>query len=192
MGNLRSRVKQVLGVLVFTAAITALHAQTYTVLYSFGTNAGDPKNPSSNGLMTQGRDGNVYSATAIGGSSNTGAAFKITTAGVLTKLDDFTDAPVGGLSLGFDGNYYGTTSIGGLHNQGTVFTTSSTGQLTTLWDFTSGSDGANPAFAPLQGQDGNLYGRVPVASGSLPAGSGPRRIRGRPTGGRCRAPGPGG
>jgi uncharacterized repeat protein (TIGR03803 family) len=148
-------------VLVFAATLTALHAQTYAVLYNFGTNTGDPKNPASNGLMTQGRDGNVYSTTSFGGSTGTGAAFKITTSGGLTKLDDFTDSPVGGLSLGFDGNFYGTTSIGGTKNIGTVFKITSTGRLTTLWNFTAADDGAGPLFPPLQGQDGNLYGTDP-------------------------------
>src|ERR1700743_3785688 len=106
---MRIRLTHILGVLVLAATLTALHAQTYTVLYNFGSNTGDPKNPASNGLMTQGRDGNVYSTTSFGGSTGTGTAFKITTSGALTKLDDFTDSPIGGLSLGFDGNYYGTT-----------------------------------------------------------------------------------
>ena len=74
---------------------TVLHGQTYTTLYSFGTNPGDPKNPATNGLMSQGRDGNLYSTSNGGGSFGTGAAFTITTAGALTKLFDFNDISVG-------------------------------------------------------------------------------------------------
>jgi len=159
METLRFRLWHALASILFLAS--ALQGQTYTTLYSFGTSAGDPKNPATNGLMSQGRDGSLYSTTPLGGSSNTGAAFKITTAGGLTKLSDFTDTPLGGLNLGFDGNLYGTTTVGGSSNFGTVFKINSSGQLTTLWNFTAGTDGANPVYPPLQGQDGNFYGTDP-------------------------------
>lgn len=159
METLRARLLLALASVLFLAS--GLHGQNYTTLYSFGTNTGDPKNPTSNGLMSQGRDGNLYSTTTAGGSTNTGASFKATTAGVVTKLTDFTDIPVGGLNLGFDGNFYGTTTGGGTSNSGTVFKLTPSGQLTTLWNFTSGTDGADPQYPPVQGQDGNFYGTNP-------------------------------
>jgi uncharacterized repeat protein (TIGR03803 family) len=153
---------KILAVLIFVLAVSAtvLHGQTYTTLYSFGTNSGDPKNPQPNGLMSQGRDGKLYSTAPAGGASNLGAAFNITTAGTLTKLSDFTDTPLGGLNPGFDGNLYGTTSTGGTSNLGTVFKITPAGQLTTLWNFKS-TDGTNPVYPPFQGQDGNFYGSAP-------------------------------
>ncbi|MBZ5679268.1 MAG: hypothetical protein LAO24_04075 [Acidobacteriia bacterium] len=158
-----SRMVALAFVLAFVSGATALQAQTYTVLYSYGTNTGDPRNPETNGLMSQGRDGNLYSTTPLGGATNAGAAFKITSTGSLTKLFDFAsgDAAVGGLTLGFDGNLYGTTAGGGTSLVGTVFKTTPGGQRTTLWNFTSFDDGANPLFPPFQGQDGNFYGVNP-------------------------------
>lgn len=149
-------------VVALVACGSALHAQTYTTLYSFGTNSGDPKNPQPNGLMSQGRDGNLYSTSPAGGSSNLGAAFTFTPAGALTKLLDLT-ASFGGLDLGFDGNFYGTTSIGGTSNVGTLFKMTPTGQLTTLWNFKI-TDGENPTYPPFQGQDNNFYGSAPGGS----------------------------
>ena len=154
---------------IFTLACAALafgtlaQAQTYTPLYSYGSHTGDPKNPVTNGLMAQGHDGNLYTTTSMGGATNGGGAFNITTAGSLTKLLDFAsnEGSIGGLALGFDGNFYGTTSGGGTANAGTVFKLTPAGLRTTLWSFTSFNDGANPSYAPLQGQDGNFYGVNP-------------------------------
>jgi len=139
------------------------HAQTYTSLYSYGTHTGDPKNPQPIGLMSQGRDGNLYTTAPAGGSSNGGAAFFMTTSGSLTKLTDFlsNEGALGGLTLGSDGNFYGTTSGGGTSNVGTVYKLTPTGTRTTLWNFTSFDDGANPSVAPLLGKDGNYYGVNP-------------------------------
>jgi uncharacterized repeat protein (TIGR03803 family) len=148
-------------VFVLAATATLVQGQTYTALYSLGTNTGDPKNPQTNGLMSQGRDGNLYSTANLGGASNLGAAFSVTPAGALTKLFDFNDSPSGGLNLGFDGNLYGTTSVGGTSNVGTVFKMTPAGQLTTLWNFKT-TDGTNPVYPPFQGQDGNFYGSAPV------------------------------
>ena len=79
----------------FVAVLTLLmsgsiaQAQTYKALYNLGSTAGDPINPQPIGAFSQGRDGALYSTTPVGGSNKGGAAFKITTAGALTKLADF-------------------------------------------------------------------------------------------------------
>ncbi len=46
-----------------------------TVLYSFGTNANDGKQPS--GALLQASDGNFYGTTRSGGTSNDGTVFKL-------------------------------------------------------------------------------------------------------------------
>ena len=40
---------------------TPLQAQTYSALYEFGGQTGDPTNPQYSGLIAQGRDGDLYS-----------------------------------------------------------------------------------------------------------------------------------
>jgi len=138
-------------------------AQTYTALHNFDSTKGEPINASPIGLFSQGRDGALYSTTPFGGSHKGGAAFKITTAGALTKLYDFNaypapTAPWSGLTLGLDGNFYGTTTGGGTHISGSVFSVTPDAVQTTLWNFTAGTDEGDPQSAPALGPDGNYYG----------------------------------
>ena len=56
-----------------------IHAQTFSVLYNFGINLGDPAHAPYSGLFAQGRDGNLYSTLVGGGTGNGGAVFKIST-----------------------------------------------------------------------------------------------------------------
>jgi len=80
--------------------------------------------------MVQAGDGNFYGTTYIGGDpSQHGTIFKITPAGGLTPLIQFSGTngfnpganPQSSLVLGADGNFYGTTMNGGAYNKGTVF-----------------------------------------------------------------------
>jgi len=159
-----------IGVAVLLALFTlllgiavSLHAQTYSVLYNFGSQIGDPYWPHHSGVVAQGRDGNLYS-TAIGGGAYTyyGAVFKITPAGTLTILHSFDSAhgsyPYGGLTLATDGNFYGTTLQGGSSDVGTIFKITPSGSYTVLYNFTNGSDGSGPFAPPIQGTDGSFYG----------------------------------
>jgi uncharacterized repeat protein (TIGR03803 family) len=147
-----------IAVLLFATA--AATAQTYTVLHTY--QSGGVLSPQ---LMSQGRDGNLYS-TILDDVQVHGRVFKITPAGQFTTLYDFCSltacadgaTPRGGVTLGFDGNFYGTTQGGGIHAVGTAFRVTPTGTLTKLWDFTRLTDAELPTFPPLQGQDGNLYG----------------------------------
>lgn len=150
---------------VLVLATSALYAQTYTVLYEYPeTNRNDTGVFSQS--FAQGRDGNLYSTIANGGTNSGGTAYQMTTAGQLTTLYNFcaltgcTDGsiPYGGLTLGFDGFFYATTQVGGTENAGTVFKMTSSGAITKLYDFTNGNDDSAPIFTVLQGQDGNLYG----------------------------------
>jgi uncharacterized repeat protein (TIGR03803 family) len=164
----------VLVLLVVLAA--AAHGQ-YSVLYNFGSKAGDPSNPSYSGIIAQGRDGNMYSTATGGGGANAfgGAVFKITPTGTLTVLHSFTGgtdgfSPQGGLTLGTDGNFYGTTSDYS-SGCGTVFkiTPGSPPSLTTLYTFKC-SDGEWPFAPPIQATDGNFYGTT-IAGGIANAGT---------------------
>ncbi len=148
-------------------------AQIYTPLYEFGAKAGDPENPRYSGVISQGRDGNLYSTapnTPLGACSYCGAAFSINpSSGVLTVYDFKPTgtgySPLGGLSLGNDGNFYGTTQNSGIFNAGTIFKLTPSGTLTTLYNFGTCKypciDGYIPDSPPVQGADGNFYGTTP-------------------------------
>jgi uncharacterized repeat protein (TIGR03803 family) len=152
-----------LTLLLFVAGASTLaaHSQTYKVAYEFGSHSGDPLSPAY-GLVAQGRDGNLYSTSPLGGTSNNGTVFKITPAGTLTVIYNFDVTngalPYGGLTLGTDGNFYGTAYQGGTAGSGTVFMITPSGTLTVLHNLKSSTDGGSPYGAPVQGTDGNFYG----------------------------------
>jgi uncharacterized repeat protein (TIGR03803 family) len=125
------------------------------------------------GVLVQGYDGNYYGATREGGNSancggGCGAVFKITPAGVLTILHNFTGHPDGaypdtGLTLGTDGNFYGVTSAGGKFNAGALYKITSAGTETILYDYCSVSgctDGFNPETPLVQHTNGKFYGNT--------------------------------
>ena len=129
-----------------------------------GTNRGSNPN-----VLIQGSDGNFYGTTYQGGANDDGTIFKMSLAGSLTTLIDFTYTgttnrggyPSAGLTEGSDGNFYGTATYGGANNDGTFFRMTPSGTLTTLIDFTGNgatNRGAFPQGELIQGGDGNLYG----------------------------------
>ncbi|MFY9980818.1 MAG: choice-of-anchor tandem repeat GloVer-containing protein [Candidatus Sulfotelmatobacter sp.] len=95
-----------------------------TTLYSFcsQTNCADGSFPLA-GLVQVG--GNFY-GTTVGGGSDYGTVFEITSAGQLTTLYTFSlidgGLPEGGLVQASNGNLYGLTLFGGNRLSGTVFT----------------------------------------------------------------------
>jgi uncharacterized repeat protein (TIGR03803 family) len=122
----------------------------------------------------QGIDSNFYGTTSQGGSGSgcvyngpCGTVFKMTPEGSLTTLYNFSAGsnganPGAALIQGTDGDFYGTTGNNGgvaLPSSccGTVFKITTSGTLTTLYGF-SGSDGAMPASALVQGTHGSFYG----------------------------------
>lgn len=161
-------VRQTLAVLVviLAASATVLHAQTYNVLYNFGTVKCDPLSPTNAGVIAQGRDGNLYSSTGTFGSgcNSGGVTFKITPQGKLTLLHSFGSQngdqgePFSGVVLGTDGDFWGT-SEGGDYG-GNVWKMTASGKLT---DFnvlvgTKDVNGIEPTAPPVLGMDGNFYG----------------------------------
>jgi uncharacterized repeat protein (TIGR03803 family) len=157
------------------AAAPLAHAQTYSLLYSFGSQSGDPTDPRYSGILAQGRDGYMYSTANDNWTDQLGTAFKMSPTGALTVLHHFTGGadgsqPVGGLTLGTDGNFYGTTSSGA-NGYGTVFKMTPAGAITTLYSFTGKSDSASPAAPPIEGFDGNFYGTALGESSATDYGS---------------------
>jgi len=158
--------KIVFGMLVAGMAI-AVPAQTFNTVFYFGGNNGQ----APLAVLAQGRDGNLYGTTKLGGNGyGYGTVFKITADGALTTLYSFcprgncsTGArPLAGLTLATDGNFYGTTSMkgGSGHNDGDVFRITSTGVLARVpFD---GTDGMSPSAPVVQGVDGNLYGTTQI------------------------------
>ena len=152
--------------MLMVAAATSANAQVYTDIFNFDVTDGF----SPIGVLTQGRDGNLY-GTANGGTGTGefGVVFKITPGGTETVLYNFDEGvgpgfPSGGLTLGADGNFYGTTTYGGGSSTctpfgcGTIFKITQSGSLTTLYNFTGGTDGRYPYAPPIQSTDGNFYG----------------------------------
>jgi uncharacterized repeat protein (TIGR03803 family) len=144
-------------ILFCAAATNSLSAQTFTSLVSFNfTNGASPYQSS----VVQGRDGNLYGTTSLGGANNgcCGTFFRYNpVTNTLTVLYSFCALscadganPQGGVVLGTNGNFYGTTAS-------TVFEITPAGTLTTLHVF-SGADGADPQGPLFQASNGNFYG----------------------------------
>lgn len=119
------------------------------------------------GGVTLGTDGQLYGQDSDGGVvgncglSASGQVYKLTTAGTLTVLHNFTGTgdgcnPQGQPIEGANGIFYGTT-LG--PNNGTAYSVTSGGTFVNLHTFT-GTDGSQ-VYAPLmQGTDGNFYGNT--------------------------------
>jgi uncharacterized repeat protein (TIGR03803 family) len=169
--NVKSSTWILIRTLLLVAALaTAAHAQ-FSVLYDFGSQSGDPANPSFSGIIAQGRNGSLYGTAPSGGAHGAGAVFKITPGGILTVLYSFTGGvdganPSSGLTLGTDGNFYGTTVGGGVNFDGTVFKINAAGVPTVLHNFNC-TDGCNPVAGVIQGTDGNFYGTTFAADGTV-------------------------
>ena len=133
--------------------------------------------------LVQGMDGSLYGTTSLGGASNVGTIFRISTNGaVFSNLYSFTGGtdgatPEAGLAQGTDGELYGTTSAGGNLNlgngagYGTVFKISTNGGFTLLATF-DGTNGGAPTAGLVQAGDGNFYGTTTGAGVEFPLGFG--------------------
>ena len=162
--------RAILGIALLFATASTLYAQTYKVLYSFGTTSGDPSEPYPPGMIAQSRGGYLFSTTDGGGFSKDGAAFRITTRGSLSVLHSFNgldgNRSDSGLTLATDGQYYGATSAGGAYGYGTIFKMTQGGTITTLYSFPAGgADGGCPFAPPIQSQAGDFYGTTSGCGG---------------------------
>ncbi|MEQ1751413.1 MAG: choice-of-anchor tandem repeat GloVer-containing protein, partial [Prosthecobacter sp.] len=154
----------------FGTVFKVTEAGAFTSLLTFTGTTGGFLGSAPRANLTLGADGNFYGTTSTGGSGGGfGTLFKVTTAGVLTTLVNFTgttgdslgSAPLGALVQAGDGTLYGMTSTGGTGNFGTVFKVTTDGVLTTLVNFTGTSGaamGAAPKGALKFGVGDTLYG----------------------------------
>ncbi len=145
-------------ILTLVGAAIPAQAQTYTILHNFLSGGPGPQWPG--GPLLQGRDGDLYGYSYLGGANNTGSIWKTTPAGAPTVVYNFASGTgndcQSGLTLGTDGNFYGTgfTNCSGA---GFVFKMTPAGVITVLHTFTGTPDGYGPG-ALVQSTDGNFYG----------------------------------
>jgi uncharacterized repeat protein (TIGR03803 family) len=146
-----------------------LHAQTYSLLHQFKAGPlGD--SPFAGPILDS--TGNFYGTAFADGAHFGGTVYKLSVAGKLTALYNFTglngdgqEPYYGSLLRDSRGNFYGATVGGGRHDLfctngcGTVFKVDPNGKETVLHAFTNkGADGNNPSAGLVQDSSGNLYG----------------------------------
>ncbi|HEX8818278.1 MAG TPA: choice-of-anchor tandem repeat GloVer-containing protein [Terriglobales bacterium] len=107
------------------------------------------------------KSGNVYGATAQGGTKNCGSIFKLTHEVTGWKETILHECGSNNLIFDANGNLWGTTPGGGKYGYGTVFELSP--QKSGKWKYTvvhqfNGADGASPNAAVTFDEQGNLYG----------------------------------
>jgi uncharacterized repeat protein (TIGR03803 family) len=149
---------------VFELTPAAGGSWTEKVLHSFNNN-GDGTNPTASLIFDA--SGNLYGTTELGGTSNYGTVFELTSTGAEKILHSFNGAdgsiPSANLISDVGGNLYGTTRSGGTSDYGTVFelTPAAGGSWTekVLHHFSArGTDGNQPWSGLILDAAGNLYG----------------------------------
>ncbi len=141
--------------------------QVDTLISFTGASGNAPGDGPTAGLVL-GSNGAFYGTTAAGGAKGFGVIFKVTEAGVYTKLVDFTGikgaakgSVPGPLLAHPDGFLYGTTEAGGASGNGTIFKLSLAGTFTTLAQFTGATSGVRRGAEPvgkLAANGTTLYG----------------------------------
>jgi uncharacterized repeat protein (TIGR03803 family) len=154
---------------IFALALTAW-ASTEKVLWNF-KGGSDGSEPWSNYFISDAK-GNLYAATAAGGTYSAGTVFMLSPAGKETVLYEFKgsngdgSAPHGRLAFDADGEIYGTTQGGGINGTGTVYRLSpkSGGGWTekVIYNFSAtGADGTAPSAGMTIAADGTMYSTTP-------------------------------
>jgi uncharacterized repeat protein (TIGR03803 family) len=96
---------------------------TVTVLYDFSLTAADGNEPV--GGLIQATDGNFYGTLTFGGAGTEGSLYRLTPAGVFTKLHDFRTQtgsyPQSTLLQHTSDKLYGITTDGGTYGSGVIF-----------------------------------------------------------------------
>jgi uncharacterized repeat protein (TIGR03803 family) len=144
--------------LTLLATAAGVFGQTVTTLYSFPRKGGQPQDLA----LVQGRDGQLYGTTLVGGTNGEGTVFKISTAGVVRFVYSFDltsgATPEGGLTLATDGSFYGATVYGGSATPpyGVIFKLSPNGSEQVLVNFTESTGGS--ISAPVEVSNGDFYG----------------------------------
>lgn len=132
---------------------------TFSTVYNF---TGGADGGFLYGTVDIGKDGNIYGNTASGGTSGQGTAFKLTPAGKLTTLYNFTGGADGGSPQGdvlaVGGSLYSTASGGGDPSCqcGVIYEVTAKGKEKVLHAFT-GSDGAGYSSGVIK-SNGLFYG----------------------------------
>lgn len=147
------------GVFLATASVQAASPTIYSL-------NGGSEGKTIYGRVVEGEAGTFYGITQQGGANGSGAIFKVTSAGVYTRLYSFGTAAddgafpgFGGLLKAHDGNFYGTTQSGGTGGNGTLFKITPAGVFTVLYPFGSqANDPAGTKSTLMQAGDGALYG----------------------------------
>ena len=117
---------------------------TFTVLYSLNSSTDGYEIA---GSLTLGTDGNFYNVASADGANSGGTLFKISPAGVFTKVLDFNGADVGsdpesGLLQATSGIFYGGTGTGGSGNASVFYSVSEGLSPFAALVSTSGKEGA--------------------------------------------------
>jgi len=136
----------------------------FTLLHTFA--GGSTDGGFDIGGVILGSDGNFYGTSVLGGTSNQGTVFKMTTSGTVTVLHSFNGTTDGGypanpVTQGSDGNLYGTANDclhGSCGTNWTAFKCTKSGSFTVLHTFNGSSDGKLPDGGMLQLTNGTFYG----------------------------------
>ena len=111
--------------------------------------------------MVQARDGNYYGVASLGGTSNAGVIYRLTSSGSFKILHNLNGTSDGseflGIILATDGNLYGTAINGGSSNCGTIFRITTAGVFTVLHNFDN-THGCHSITFLTERTDGLLYG----------------------------------
>jgi uncharacterized repeat protein (TIGR03803 family) len=156
-----------------------------TTLVRFSCNGATNKGCTPYSGLVEAPNGDFYGTTFSGGSGKAvpipgfrgfGTIYKMSPAGLLTTLYDFSGhvakgqggSPWAGLTLGKDRNFYGNTWLGGAGHAGTIFKMTPRGAMTTLVNFSGfkpPKKGGGCVAELVQASDGNFYGTCPIGGG---------------------------